>query len=129
MADSILLNITDDLLCTENIINNTQIETENKKRSVGKLYKYCNAFDDLSKAHELIVHLDGYLGNQWKEGRKVSSMNGVTHWYRCAVTGCNMMVQLEINALTDVCSIFISESEHEHEHISESEHEHNIFVK
>ncbi len=89
--------------------------TTSKVRSKGKHNEYCIHFEDPSTAHDAIVSENGYLGYKWKLGRQVPSSNGSTHWYTCSVRGCCIKIQLKINTIADVSSVFMSDGDHTHD--------------
>ena len=71
-------------------------------------------------AHNLIIHSDGFLDQNWRGSLQSSSITGATHWYRCSVgIRCPKKIQLRINTITDVHSIFVSEESHDHTPSSE----------
>ena len=49
-------------------------------RSKGRIYKFIAEFRDQEQAHLSIMDQGGFTGSRWKEGRKVASKNGATHW-------------------------------------------------
>ena len=54
-------------------------------------------------AHNLIIHSDGFLDQNWRGSLQSSSITGATHWYRCSVgIRCPKKIQLRINTITDV---------------------------
>ncbi len=95
--------------------SNDSATASTRKRSKGKIYDYCAHFEDSTNVHDIIASKDGYLGYHWKLGRQLPSSTGSTHWYNCSAQGCNMKIQLKINTITDVSTIFMSNGEHTHD--------------
>ena len=107
----------DDLHHEETLTDNLVIV---KKRSIGKQYIYHSHYSDQTMAHNLIIHSDGFLDHNWRGSLQSSSITEATHWYRCSVRiRCPKKIQLRINTITDVHSIFVSEESHDHTPSSE----------
>ena len=85
------------------------------KRSKGKVYEYCNHYESHVTAHEVIMGEPNYLGYNWKLVRQLPSSSGSTSWYECVARGCQILLQLKINTISDISTIFISSGEHIHD--------------
>ena len=56
-----------------------------------------------------------YLGYKWKLVRQLPSSSGSTSLYGCVVRGCQILLQLKTNTISDISTIFISSGEHIHD--------------